>query len=90
MISCFDIDMFYNQDKIPEVLKKEYDYYVYDYGVYNDRDFNKTAFLREDVKIFIVGASPTELDYTKEIAQNISYGEAKLKMCIRDRGCVFL
>lgn len=84
MISCFDIDMFYNQDKIPEVLKKEYDYYVYDYGVYNDRDFNKTAFLREDVKIFIVGASPTELDYTKEIAQNISYGEAKLIFSLTD------
>lgn len=78
MISCFGIDMYYKQDKIPDVLKKGYDYYVYDYGVYTEKDFNKTSFIRENLKLFVVGSAPTELDYTQEIAQNISYADAKL------------
>lgn len=78
LVSSFGIDMYYKQDKIPDVLRIGYDYYVYDYGVYTDGDFNKTAFIREDETIFVVGSSPTELDHTQEITENISYSDACL------------
>lgn len=78
MISYMSVDLFYRQDKITEVLKQGYDYYVYDYGVYTDPDFNKTAFVKEDVKFFVCGAAPTELDDMEEIAKNPFYEDARL------------
>lgn len=78
MVRCFNVDMFYKQDKIPEVLKKGYDYYVYDYGVYTDLDFNRTAFIQSDLQLMVVGSSPTELEYTQDIAQSSFYQDAKL------------
>lgn len=78
MVSAFGIDMYFRQNKIPEVLKKGYDYYIYDYGCYQDRAFNKTAFVREDIKLFVVGAAVTELDYTKDVAENLFYQDAKI------------
>jgi predicted CoA-binding protein len=78
MVRCFSVDMFYKQEKIPEVLKQGYDYYIFDYGVYTDQDFNRTAFIQADVQIIVVGSSPTELEYTQNIAQSSFYQDAKL------------
>ena len=77
LVRAFDIDMYYDQSKIPEILKKGYDYYVYDYGYWRDRGFNKTAFVREDIQVFVMGSSVTELDYTKEAAENQAYQTAR-------------
>lgn len=77
LVRAFGIDMYYKQSKIPEILKMGYDYFVYDYGCYTERGFNKTSFVREDIKIFVTGASVTELDFTKDVAENLFYQEAK-------------
>ena len=77
LIRAFDLDMYFDQSKIPEILKKGYDYYVYDYGCYRDRGFNKTAFVREDIQVFVVGSAVTELDDTKEAAENPAYQNAR-------------
>ena len=77
LIRAFDLDMYFDQSKISEILKKGYDYYVYDYGCYRDRGFNKTAFVREDIQVFVVGSAVTELDDTKEAAENPAYQNAR-------------
>lgn len=53
-----EVDMYYKLEKLPEVLKRDYDYFVYDYGVFSDRDFNKISFLEKDLQIFTVGTKP--------------------------------
>ena len=72
------VTMLFNKDKFSEILKAGYDFLIYDYGVFSDIDFNKTAFLKDDLKFIVVGTSVTEIDITKEIASNISYQDAKL------------
>lgn len=78
VVNIEGVDLFYRQDLLPAILEREYDFYVYDYGVYTDRDFNKTSFLKDDIKIIAVGAGAVELDYTLNILQNISYEKALL------------
>lgn len=78
VVNIESVDLYYRQDLLPAILEKEYDFYVYDYGVYTDRDFNKTSFLKDDIKIIATGAGAVELDYTLNILQNISYDKAML------------
>ena len=78
VVNIESVDLYYQQDLLPAILEKEYDFYVYDYGVYTDRDFNKTSFLKDDIKIIATGAGAVELDYTLNILQNISYDKAML------------
>ena len=78
VVSMEGVDLFYRQELLPVILEREYDFYVYDYGVYTDRDFNKTSFLKDDIKIIAAGAGAVELDYTLNILQNISYEKAIL------------
>lgn len=56
-----EVEMYYKLEKLPEVLKRDYDYFVYDYGVFSDRDFNKISFLEKDLQIFTVGTKPGNL-----------------------------
>ena len=71
------IDMFYNQEKISEVLQTGYDFYVYDYGVFNDTDFNKTSFLEKNIKIFVVGCKPNEMKYTYNVIRSLFYQDVR-------------
>lgn len=63
--------MFDRQEKIADILQLGYNFYVYDYGVYNSADFNKTSFLEKNVKIFVVGSKPNELPYTTNILHGL-------------------
>lgn len=75
-ITVKGVDMYYKQDRLPDIYEKGYDYYVYDYGVYTDRDFNKASFLKDDINLIITAANVVELDYTLSILQNVSYEKA--------------
>lgn len=70
-------DLFYKPDHLPEILNMGYEYIVYDYGVYNDPGFNKSAYLKDDFGIFVAGVSPSEIDYTFDILENLSYTNSK-------------
>lgn len=72
-----NVDHFYKSDKIDEVLKLEYDFYIYDYGTYFDPNFNRVSFLEKDFRIFIVGCDPIELPATYEIVRSIFYERVK-------------
>lgn len=67
------VEMYYRLEKLQEVRKMGYDYYVYDYGVFNDRDFNKISFLEKDLQIFVVGTKPGEFMKTYELIENNFY-----------------
>lgn len=75
---CDGIDMYYKADKLPEILDKEYDYYVYDYGTYTDIDFNKASYLKDNLNIFVCGTGITEIDMNADVISNPSYIKSKL------------
>lgn len=68
-----NIDLFYKQDKISDVLQLGYNFYVYDYGIFNSPDFNKTSFLEKKLKIFVVGCKPNEMSYTANVLRSLFY-----------------
>lgn len=72
-----NVDHFYNLNKIADVLKLGYDYYVYDYGTYSDTDFNKISFLEKDIKIFILGSDATEMAFSQKVIKNSFYDDVK-------------
>ena len=78
LITIDGVDMYYKEDRLSEIMDRKYDFYVYDYGTYTEKGFNKASFLKDDINIFSVGANVTELDQTLNILQNVSYDKANL------------
>lgn len=61
-VSYGNIDMFYDLNKLPEILNLDYEYFIYDFGVFNRGDFNKISFLEKSIKIIVGGAKVNEID----------------------------
>ena len=72
-ITFSHVDMFYRQDLIPDVLHMDYHYYVYDFGSYDQKDFNKISFLEKDMLIMMCGSKPGELQRSSDIINSIFY-----------------
>ena len=67
------VDMYYKVDKIPEVLKMDYDFFIYDYGSYTDPGFSKISFLEKERQIFVVGSKPGEFECTYKVIESNFY-----------------
>lgn len=74
-ITFAHIDLYYKQENLVEILKQGYDYYVYDFGTYSDKGFNKTSFLEKDIRIFVLGSKASEMDATMNVLRNEYYTE---------------
>jgi hypothetical protein len=72
-VTYLSTDQFYNLEKLSDILRLDYDYFIYDYSTYSDTDFNKTSFLEKDLRYFVVGASPSEMPYTLDLIQSSFY-----------------
>lgn len=68
-----NVHHFYKQDKISEILKLGYDFYVYDYGVCSSQNFNRTSYLEKDIRLACVGAKVSEVMYTSTLVDNEFY-----------------
>lgn len=68
-----NVDMYYKQEFLQEVLHQDYDFFVFDYGAYSERGFNKTSFLEKDIRIFVAGSKAQEMQYTNDIMKNEYY-----------------
>lgn len=65
------VDMYYKPEQLPK--DKNYDYFIFDYGTITKKQFNRSAFLRENLK-FVVGSTfVTELDNLYQFFQNPFY-----------------
>lgn len=73
-VTYMKVDMYYRLDRLQNVLKRDYDYLVFDYGVYSENGFNKISFLEKDKQIFVVGSQPGgEFESTYEVIKNNFY-----------------
>ena len=62
-----NVDMYYKQSRISEILKLGYDYYVYDFGSFEDTHFNPAFFLDKSLPVAVMGSSPGEFDAMKKV-----------------------
>ena len=64
------VDMYNKPQKITDVLHGyygAYDFLVYDFGCFTDKDFNLINFLERDVRIIVGGTKPNEIDIVSAI-----------------------
>lgn len=73
MVTFQEIDHFYKLENIKEIMKMDYEYFIYDYGVYFNTDFNKVSFLEKDNQIFVVGSDQSEMTETMKIINSSFY-----------------
>lgn len=69
------VEMFYRQENLPEVLKQDYDFYLFDFGTYTAGGFHKTSFLEKDMRIFVMGSKASEMEPAMEVLRNEYYTE---------------
>lgn len=63
----------YRTEFLPEVLKSDYDYLIYDFGSFTDQGFQKISFLEKDIQLMICGAKPNEIESTQQLLQSQYY-----------------
>lgn len=68
-------DMYYDIDHISEILHLDYDFYVYDYGVFTDTNFNRISYQEKDMCLMVCGAKPSEIGKTNKIFQSGYYNQ---------------
>ena len=61
-VSYENVEMYYDKARIDEILNRNYDFYVYDYGTITNEFFQKTSFFEKNYKIVVTGTKPTELN----------------------------
>lgn len=60
MVRYQGIDLYYKRERIPEILRRHYDYYIYDYGVALTGNL-LVSYLEKDKTILVCGSQPNEL-----------------------------
>ena len=71
-----NVDLYYDEKKLQNARKQSYDYYVYDYGAYQEQGFHKDSFLEKDLQVIVCGSSPSELEQTFPVIKNTFYDES--------------
>lgn len=80
------IDMFTSQNGLSESLKKQYEYFVFDYGSVTEQDFDRTAFAKDDIRIFVGGCKPTEIDSLETMLSIPLYADANVMISFAPEG----
>lgn len=73
LVSFENVDLYYRQDLIPEILHMDYEYYVYDYGTFSDQDFNKISFMEKNIKVMVLGSKPNEIQKSTQLITSVFY-----------------
>lgn len=79
------VDLYAGQEALAEA-KEEYDYYVYDYGAVFDRDFDRTAYLKDDIKVLVGGGKVHEFDAMERILTLPAYASCSVILSFMPEG----
>ena len=72
LVKYQNIEIYYKQEKIADILAKNYDYYIYDFGSISDKGFTLAQYLEKDIKIAVCGAKSNELPCIQTVLELIS------------------
>lgn len=62
LVSYKGMDLYVDRQFIPMIKKKDYDFFIYDYGSYQDDSFEKMSFNEKNIGIVVGGIKPGELE----------------------------
>lgn len=71
-----NIDFFCVKENLSEILKMNYDYFVFDYGSADEPYFNAISFIEKDIAIIVCGSSPNEWDATNAVLRKSLLNDA--------------
>lgn len=66
-ISYKNVDFYYKQEQLSDILKRNYDFFVFDYGSAADPYFNAISFIEKDFPIIVCGTAPNEWQATNAV-----------------------
>lgn len=67
----FDDEIGYRKDKIAEVPRLGYEYYIYDFGIFGSLGFSLVSYLEKNLKIRVCGIKPNEAPYITDILASL-------------------
>ena len=76
LVTYQNLEMYYKQELIADILGKKYDYYVYDFGCISDEEFTLVQFLEKDIQLAVCGSKANELPYIQSVLELISASKA--------------
>lgn len=80
------VDMYTGQVGLSESIRSEYEYLVFDYGSVTEQDFDRTAFAKDDIRIFVGGCKPTEMDSLETMLSVPLYSDANVMISFAPEG----
>ena len=75
LVKYQNLEMYYRQERISDILSKNYNYYVYDFGSIQDMGFTLVQYLEKDIKIVVCGSKSNELPHMQNVLKIISSSE---------------
>ncbi len=63
--------MFYRKDKIADVLRLGYEFYVYDFGIFDAVGFSLVSYLEKNIKVMVCGIKPNEVGCMSEVLSSL-------------------
>lgn len=80
------VDMYTGQAGLSESIRTQYEYMVFDYGSVTEQDFDRTAFAKDDIRIFVGGCKPTEMDSLETMLSIPLYSDANVMISFAPEG----
>ena len=71
LVTYQNLEMYYKQEKIADILAKNYDFYIYDFGTINDKSFTLVQYLEKDIRITVSGSKADELPYIQSLLEYV-------------------
>ena len=66
-ITYKNVDFYFKQEQLSDILKRDYDFFVFDYGSADDPYFNAISFIEKDIPIIVCGTAPNEWAATNAV-----------------------
>lgn len=70
LVSYKEMDLYVNAESISTIKKKDYDFFIFDYGCYQDDTFEKMSFMEKNIGIVVGGIKPAELESTDAVMED--------------------
>ena len=72
------VDMYYNKQMYPHILKQSYDFFVYDFGSFTDERFDLISYFEKSHQIAVCGCFPNEFEsmgvaVSKTLKNDVAY-----------------
>ena len=77
LVTYQNLEMYYKQERIADILAENYDYYIYDFGCISDKEFTLVQFLEKDTRIAVCGSKANELPYIQSVLELINTSTAE-------------